>query len=370
MSRNVIDKFTDDKAKREGPHRSSDRAGAIRGDKYAWLVVMLLFPAFFACYNGAIDKTANESPPPGIEGSQVAGIQTQDDSRSPTPVANTTPSPSTESTQESAQPTTPSGAAGSSPDAAGTMPDAATDAATDPDPDQSQAGVIDASSGSTSEVGPAETTDPSGAGFTGVAYITIDDGPSRSITPGMLDVLMEKGVPATFFVLPHSNVDDLYIRMIDEGHEIGNHSFSHNYARLYQAGNIRAFREDVLDAHEFMMTNFGYVTTSYRFPGGSIGRSVSIVAPRQEILDELGYRYYNWHIDIGDARSDLPDRRAVTLANNVLNNTRGRAHVIILMHDSAGKGTTLQALPMIIDGLREQGYTFDVLRNYPPGKPP
>jgi peptidoglycan/xylan/chitin deacetylase (PgdA/CDA1 family) len=95
-----------------------------------------------------------------------------------------------------------------------------------------------------------------------------------------------------------------------------------------------------------------------------MSRSPSIIAPRREILAELGYLEFDWHVDAGDARIGQTDRSAATLANNVLRNTRGREQLIILMHDSWDKRTTLEALPVIIAGLRKQGYRFDIMRNY------
>lgn len=198
-----------------------------------------------------------------------------------------------------------------------------------------------------------------------VAYITIDDGPSRAITPAMLDILDQEGIKATFFVLPHSGVDDIYRRIIDEGHEIGNHSYSHVYSKLYNIKDIEIFREDVLLAQAFVFDNFGYLMTSFRFPGGAMSRTSEVITPRREILTELGYRDFDWNVESGDANSKQKDKSADALTENVLNNTRGRKQLIVLMHDSKGKETTLEALPLIISGLREQGYTFDILRNYP-----
>jgi len=197
-----------------------------------------------------------------------------------------------------------------------------------------------------------------------IAYITIDDGPSREVTPGMLDVLQQEGIKATFFVLPHSGVDDIYQRIIDEGHEIGNHTYTHVYSRLYDSDDIVAFEEDVLIAQSFMKEHFGYLTTTFRFPGGAMGRSSKIIDPRREILAELGYRDFDWHVDSGDAHPNQKDKSAEALTLRVLDNTRGRNQLIVLMHDAKGKSTTLEALPLIIKGLREQGYSFDILRNY------
>lgn len=196
-----------------------------------------------------------------------------------------------------------------------------------------------------------------------IAYITVDDGPSRAITPGMLDVLEEEGIKATFFVLPHGGLDDLYRRIIDDGHEIGNHSYTHIYSRLYKPGDLETFREDVLRARDYILENFGYLTTTFRFPGGAMGRDLTIIEPRREVLDELGYRYFDWNSDTGDAGRSA-DKSATALTRNVLNNTRGRERLIVIMHDISNKRTTLEALPMIIEGLREQGYVFDVLGNY------
>jgi len=209
----------------------------------------------------------------------------------------------------------------------------------------------------------AETVEPAPRK---IAYITIDDGPSRAITPRILDVLKAEGVKATFFVLPHNGVNDIYRRIIDEGHEIGNHSYSHIYSSLYNSEDIETFREDVIMAREYIWKNFRYRTVSYRFPGGPMGRSASVLEPRREILRGLGYNDFSWNVDTGDSRSGQTDKSAAALTANVLMYTRGREQLIVLMHDTQSKATTLAALPRIISGLRAQGYTFDILRNYYP----
>jgi len=199
---------------------------------------------------------------------------------------------------------------------------------------------------------------------TKVAYLTFDDGPSREVTPGILDVLSEEGIQATFFVISRSDAEDIYKRIIDEGHELGNHSFSHNFRRLYNSG-IDSFKNDTVRMHDFLNDNFGYTAKVYRFPGGSMSWRSDTVRERIEVLMELGYSHFDWHIDSGDADSSLPDHSAERLAGNVLNNTNEREHIIILMHDFKWRQTTLEALPIIITGLREQGYRFDILSNYP-----
>ena len=79
----------------------------------------------------------------------------------------------------------------------------------------------------------------------------------------------------------------------------------------------------------------------------------------------LGYKYFDWHIDSGDAHGTDAGISAQTIAANVLGDTNGRENVVILMHDFKWRVSTLEALPAIIDGLRNQGYAFDTLENYP-----
>jgi len=200
--------------------------------------------------------------------------------------------------------------------------------------------------------------------ITGTAYLTFDDGPSRSLTPGILDILADEGIKATFFILPREGADDIFERIIDEGHEIGNHTYSHDYTALFR-GSVSVFRDDVLKASRFMSERFGYTTSSFRFPAGSMTWTRDIRNPRITALNEIGYTYYDWDIDSGDAHALQDDKGAEAIAANVLNNTNGKEHVIILMHDFYTRETTLEALPAIISGLREQGYDFDIIRKYP-----
>jgi len=199
-----------------------------------------------------------------------------------------------------------------------------------------------------------------------VAYLTFDDGPSSEITPGILDILEEEAIKATFFVLPRNGLDDIYRRIINEGHELGNHSYSHNYTTLYKHG-IEAFKEDITNASEFILSNFDYTMKNFRFPGGSMSWNSDEIEARIDVIEKLGYKHFDWHIDSGDAHPRQTDKSAQTLVSNVLENTNDIEHVIILMHDSGNKNTSLEALPAIIKGLREQGYIFGLLKNYPEG---
>jgi len=195
------------------------------------------------------------------------------------------------------------------------------------------------------------------------AYITIDDGPSRENTPQILDILKAHKVKATFFVLPHKNVDDIFERIIAEGHELANHSYSHDYKKLY-GNNLSLFEEDIVRAREHFEEKFGITTTSFRFPGGAMGKSKKVVEPRKEIIEKLGYRWFDWNSSTGDTDPSPDGKNPEILANNVVENTWDRQKLVVLMHDAADKTATPEALAIIIERLKEQGYRFDIMRNY------
>ena len=207
-------------------------------------------------------------------------------------------------------------------------------------------------------------TQPAASQNKKIAYLTLDDGPSRATTAKNLDTLKKYGVKATFFVLPRNGFDDLYKRIVEEGHAIGNHSYSHDYNCIYSSAEN--FRKDVLKAENFIFEKTGYTTTAFRFPGGTMGRSKAVIRTRADILADMGYRYYDWDVSTADTDPNLKtygsaDHIVSLLVNNILNNTKNRKSLIILMHDTSRYSA--KALPGIIEGLQEQGYEFGVLTN-------
>ena len=197
-----------------------------------------------------------------------------------------------------------------------------------------------------------------------VAYLTVDDGPSEAVTVRILDILRDEGIKATFFVLPYEGMDHIYERILSEGHAMGNHSYSHDYRRLYGADEGAFFREDILRMEGYLRERFGYETDLFRFPGGSASWSPRTIARRVEILEELGYRHFDWDASTGDTDPSPAGRDPNALVSNVMARTSSRDKLIVLMHDSAGKSATAEALPEMISRLRAEGYGFDTLDNY------
>ena len=193
-----------------------------------------------------------------------------------------------------------------------------------------------------------------------IAYLTFDDGP-YILSERFLDVLEEYDVPATFFSLmkctetgyaeQNKIYDDIYRRIIESGHTLGNHTASHKLGAegIYQS--IEVFINDLLRNRKFIYDRYGYTTTVMRFPGGT-GTAYRIPEVKQEVLKE-GYGYVDWNAATGDGGAMLSPEEFTA---NVLNNTQGKDILVVLMHDYSQN--TLIALPDIIEGLQKQGYIF------------
>ncbi len=194
---------------------------------------------------------------------------------------------------------------------------------------------------------------------TGVIYLTFDDGPSSSITPKILDILKEKNVKATFFVLNYSSsLEYLIKREYNEGHSIGIHGYSHVYSEIYTSDE--AFMNNVTKLQKKIATTTGYSPTIIRFPGGS-SNTVSknynkgIMSRLSKTVVDAGFRYYDWNVSSGDAGGA---QTSTQVYNNVVNNLSKSRSNVVLMHDFGGNTKTLNALSDIIDYGLENGYVF------------
>lgn len=211
---------------------------------------------------------------------------------------------------------------------------------------------------------PVRTPDPNAIG---IVYLTIDDGPSRDVTPGMLDLFLEEDVRATFFVHNKNNMHDIYQRILDEGHDLGNHTSHHNYDVLYR--DAESFTSAFLRAHNFILDEFGYEMTLFRLPGGPWNaRQRNFFEEARAIVREHGYIDYCWHVDSYDWRGIGAESIANNVIDGVLEASRnGRRHIIVLMHDGweHERIPTMEALSEIIRVLREEGFDFDGMSNFP-----
>lgn len=184
-------------------------------------------------------------------------------------------------------------------------------------------------------------------------YLTFDDGPSSN-TDQILDILKDYDVKATFFVVGKTDERSVkaYQRIVEEGHTLAMHSYSHKYDEIYESKE--AFARDLNSLQEYLYETTGVWPRIYRFPGGS-SNTVSKVDMQEliEYLTDIGITYFDWNVASGDAVSrTLPTE---TIVNNCLSGIEKQKESVILMHDASNKGTTIEALPQIIEAIQEQG---------------
>lgn len=181
-------------------------------------------------------------------------------------------------------------------------------------------------------------------------YLTFDDGPSI-YTDEILDILSMYEVKATFFVVGQEDEEllPMYQRIIDEGHSLGMHSYSHKYTEIY--ASLDNFKADTEKIRNLILNNTGVECSLYRFPGGS-SNSIGKEHIQEFIayLDEEGITYYDWNVTSKDATGVT-----LTIDELVENSTAELEEynsAYILLHDSSTKYSTVQALPRIIEAIQ------------------
>lgn len=186
-------------------------------------------------------------------------------------------------------------------------------------------------------------------------YLTFDDGPNK-YTDELLDILKEKNVKATFFVVYNDDESTWhdYKRIIDEGHTLGMHSYTHIYDQVY--ASKEAFMADVSKLHTFLYEQTGIDCQYYRFPGGS-SNTVSNVDIQILIsyLNNNGITYFDWNALSGDALTNAmsPEELNETILEYVRTN---EGNSIVLMHDLSTSHATVDSIADLVDTLRAEGY--------------
>lgn len=194
----------------------------------------------------------------------------------------------------------------------------------------------------------------------GICYLTFDDGPSDN-TLKILDILDAYGIKATFFVIGTAKTQYMP-QIVSRGHAIGLHSATHNYGSIY--ADVNSYLSDIQQISDIVYNTTGVRSNIMRFPGGSSNKvsakyCAGIMTDLTVRMPSLGYSYYDWNVSSGDASA--PTVPASTIVNNVLNAARGKNSICVLMHDTAAKTTTVEALPAIIEGLDAMGFRFAVI---------
>ena len=189
-------------------------------------------------------------------------------------------------------------------------------------------------------------------------YLTFDDGPSL-YTEELLDVLKAYDVKATFFVTDQfPDYRDMIGRAYREGHSIGVHTMSHNYYQVY--ASEQNYLDDFYGMEDIIYQQTGEYTRLFRFPGGS-SNTVSnfnpgIVSRLTVMMNNLGYQYFDWHVDSEDHGGT---KSTAGVVYNVTEGCAERKVSVVLQHDDSDY--SVAAVEKIIIWGRQNGYTFRAL---------
>ena len=174
--------------------------------------------------------------------------------------------------------------------------------------------------------------------------ITFDDGPNAELTPKLLDMLKERGIKATFFVVG-KNVEEypgIVTRMASEGHEVANHSWSH--PTLTKLG-FESFRKQIENTNQAIANATGKRPVLMRPPYGATNVSLN-----KRLNEQFGLKVILWSVDPLDWKYRNSNRVYTAIVQNT------RAGSIILAHDI--HATTVSAMPATLDALLAKGYKF------------
>lgn len=190
----------------------------------------------------------------------------------------------------------------------------------------------------------------------GTVYLTFDDGPSEH-TADKLYILRNRGVKATFFVVPDRSeaCAQRLKAIVADGHALGVHSASHEYKEIY--ASVEAFLADFYEAWDIIRDVTGVEVQIFRFPGGS--KNDYNEATRDAIIEEMtrrGFRFYDWNVDSGDASG----ASWTDMHNSVPKDIKDKYRSFVLMHDRASATLVLDDIIVL---LQNEGYKFDKINN-------
>lgn len=192
-----------------------------------------------------------------------------------------------------------------------------------------------------------------------ICYLTFDDGPSKN-TMKILDILKQYNAKATFFVIGNCICEEnrnIIERIIEEGHAIGLHANNHVYEKFY--ADETSFLQDYQCLYETLKEEYGIETAMFRLPGGSAckylyGKGKDYV----EKMHEKGFSCFDWNVT-GEDSVGTPTVHSIQ--QNVFDRVFRYETPIVLLHDSCIADKTVEALPGVIEKIREEGYIFMTL---------
>ncbi|MBO5004515.1 MAG: polysaccharide deacetylase [Clostridia bacterium] len=191
------------------------------------------------------------------------------------------------------------------------------------------------------------------------AYLTFDDGPSKTVTPKILDILKQNNTLANFFVVGKhvEKYPELVKRAYEDGHFIANHSYSHNNSKLYKSK--QDFINEILETDKEIAKAIGkdmYCSHIFRFPNGSMSKiHYSDKKKAIKYLEEIDYTYIDWNALNNDSMKKYSNSE---LISNLKNSIKNKGTIVILMHDTGDVNKTYDILEESINIIKSEGYEF------------
>ena len=189
-----------------------------------------------------------------------------------------------------------------------------------------------------------------------ICYLTFDDGPSEN-TVKILDLLRQYDAKATFFVIGNcigEETGEILERMVAEGHAIGLHANNHVYEKFYQ--DETSYLKDYEELYNTLKKDYGIETALFRLPGGSAckylyGNGSEYVKQMQK----RGFACFDWNVTGEDS---VGKPTVASIQKNVYDRVFRYEKPVVLLHDSCIADATVDALPGLLQEIKNKGYTF------------
>ncbi len=200
-------------------------------------------------------------------------------------------------------------------------------------------------------------------------FLTFDDGPGTNVTPKVLSLLKKYDMHATFFIVGHyaKQHPELVKRAYEQGNQIGIHTWSHNYRKIYSSK--KAFFEDFDKTERLIIKITGEKPTVCRLPGGSnnsyLKRSMAVSIVKE--LRSRGYTVVDWNASSEDATGI--NYSSKKMAHFAIRDIRADKKPVVLSHDASFKHKTPATAALIIKYCEKHGYNCVTMKEYT-GKAP
>lgn len=151
-------------------------------------------------------------------------------------------------------------------------------------------------------------------------------------------------------------------RIVDEGHVIGIHTYSHEYKDIY--ASVEAYLEDFYKVYQKIYEVTGLKVNIFRFPWGSSNPyNKKINKELTAEMERRGFSFYDWNVSAEDS---IGNPSQTKIKKNIIKDLEKFNYPIILMHDSIRNSNTAKVLPEILKIIKDKGYGFDTLDNREP----